>query len=71
MSASVSYTYIRVVLQGCCCRSKKRNLENLAAGDVELTPAELAEIDDILAKYTVKGGRYNDAVDPKMLHLWG
>ncbi|EIW60012.1 aldo/keto reductase [Trametes versicolor FP-101664 SS1] len=51
--------------------NKKRNLENLAAGDVELTPAELAEIDDILAKHTVKGGRYNDAVDPKMLHLWG
>ncbi|OJT14576.1 Pyridoxal reductase [Trametes pubescens] len=51
--------------------NKKRNLENLAAGDVELTQAELAEIDDILAKHTIKGGRYNDAVDPKMLHLWG
>ncbi len=46
-------------------------MENLAAGDVELTQAELAEIDDILAKHTIKGGRYNDAVDPKMLHLWG
>ncbi|OJT14575.1 Pyridoxal reductase [Trametes pubescens] len=50
---------------------KKRNLENLAAGDVELTQAELAEIDDFLAKHTVKGGRYNDHVDPKMFALWG
>ena len=52
-------------------RNKKRNLENLAAGDVELTAAELAAIDDILTKHSVKGGRYNDHVDPKMLHLWG
>ncbi|KAI0748256.1 aldo/keto reductase [Daedaleopsis nitida] len=51
--------------------NKKRNLENLAAGDVELTEADLAAIDDILAKHPVKGGRYNDHVDPKMLHLWG
>ncbi|RPD66272.1 aldo/keto reductase [Lentinus tigrinus ALCF2SS1-7] len=50
---------------------KKRNLENIAAGDVELTPAELEAVDAILAKTPIKGGRYNDALDPKMLHLWG
>ncbi|RPD66273.1 aldo/keto reductase [Lentinus tigrinus ALCF2SS1-7] len=50
---------------------KKRNLENIAAGDVELTPAELEEVDAILAKTPIKGGRYNDALDPKILHLWG
>ncbi|EIW60011.1 aldo/keto reductase [Trametes versicolor FP-101664 SS1] len=50
---------------------KKRNLENLAGGDVELTQAELAEINDFLAKNTVKGGRYNDHADPKVFALWG
>ncbi|KAI0673095.1 aldo/keto reductase [Trametes maxima] len=51
--------------------NKKRNLENIAAGNVELTEADLAEVDDILAKHTVKGGRYRDDVDPTVLHLWG
>ena len=51
-------------------RNKKRNLENIAAGDVELTGAELAEIDEILAKTPVKGGRYNDSVDAGRLRLW-
>ncbi|TFK84623.1 aldo/keto reductase [Polyporus arcularius HHB13444] len=51
--------------------NKKRNLENIAAGEIELTAAEIAEVNAILAKTPVKGGRYNDAVDPKMLHLWG
>lgn len=50
-------------------RSKKRNLENIAGGDVELTEDDLKEINEILAK-PVKGGRYNDAVDPKVLGLW-
>ncbi|KAI0753711.1 aldo/keto reductase [Fomes fomentarius] len=51
--------------------NKKRNLENIAAGNVVLTDAELAEIDDILAKIPIKGGRYFDEVDQKTLHLWG
>ncbi|KAI0636842.1 aldo/keto reductase [Trametes polyzona] len=51
--------------------NKKRTLENVAAGDVKLTEADLAELDEILAKHTVKGGRYRDDVDPKALHLWG
>ena len=45
-------------------------MENIAAGDVELTDAELAEIDEILAKTPVKGGRYNDSVDAGRLRLW-
>ncbi|KAI0328559.1 aldo/keto reductase [Cubamyces sp. BRFM 1775] len=52
--------------------SKKRNLENIAASEIELTEADLAEIDEILAKHTIKGGRYRDDVDPEhVLHLWG
>ncbi|PIL24113.1 transporter [Ganoderma sinense ZZ0214-1] len=51
--------------------NKKRNLENLASGDVELSEADLGEIDELLAKTSIKGGRYNDAMDPKMLRLWG
>ncbi|TBU65692.1 aldo/keto reductase [Dichomitus squalens] len=50
---------------------KKRTLENIAAGEIELTTAELAEIDEILARTPIKGGRYFDSVDPKVLHLWG
>ncbi|CDO72841.1 hypothetical protein BN946_scf185002.g26 [Trametes cinnabarina] len=51
--------------------SKKRNLENIAGGNIELTDADLAEIDEIISKYPVKGGRYRDDVDPQVLHLWG
>ncbi|EJF63231.1 Aldo/keto reductase [Dichomitus squalens LYAD-421 SS1] len=50
--------------------NKKRNLENIAADDIELTDAELAEIDEILAKTPVEGGRYVDLVE-KTFHLWG
>ncbi|KAH9857012.1 aldo/keto reductase [Lenzites betulinus] len=56
-------------LPGSC--NKKRNLENLAAGEIVLTEAEKAEIAEVLATHTVKGGRYRDNVDPKALHLWG
>ncbi|KAI9065149.1 aldo/keto reductase [Trametes sanguinea] len=51
--------------------SKKRNLENIAGGSIELTQEDLTEIDEILAKNPVKGGRYSDNVDPAVLHLWG
>ncbi|KAI0749346.1 hypothetical protein C8Q80DRAFT_1269241 [Daedaleopsis nitida] len=52
--------------------NKKRTyLEKIAAGDVMLTEADLAAIDDILATYPFKGGRYNDSVDPKMLRICG
>ncbi|EMD38423.1 hypothetical protein CERSUDRAFT_113579 [Gelatoporia subvermispora B] len=49
---------------------KKRTLENLAGGDVELTPEEVAEINAAISGHEVKGARYVD-VDPKVLHLWG
>ncbi|KAI9065148.1 aldo/keto reductase [Trametes sanguinea] len=51
--------------------SKKRNLENISGGSIELTQADLSEIDETLAKHPVKGGRYNDNVDPDVLRLWG
>ncbi|KAI0718587.1 aldo/keto reductase [Cerioporus squamosus] len=48
-----------------------RTLENLAAGDIELTKAELDEIADVMAKNEVKGERYLGGEANQMLHLWG
>ncbi|KZT71736.1 Aldo/keto reductase [Daedalea quercina L-15889] len=48
---------------------KERTLENLAGGDVQLTEADLAEINGIIAKYEVKGDRYFG--NPEAAHLWG
>ncbi|UKA49215.1 aldo/keto reductase [Arthrobacter sp. FW305-123] len=42
-------------------RKLHRLEENLAAADVELSPAELEEIEAAAAKITVEGGRYNEA----------
>jgi aryl-alcohol dehydrogenase-like predicted oxidoreductase len=42
-------------------RKLHRLEENLAAADVELSPAELDEIEAAAAKITVEGGRYNEA----------
>ncbi|MFJ5956825.1 aldo/keto reductase [Paenarthrobacter sp. NPDC092416] len=42
-------------------RKLHRLEENLAAADVELSPAELAEIEVAASKITVEGGRYNEA----------
>jgi diketogulonate reductase-like aldo/keto reductase len=44
-------------------------LENLHAGDVELSTEDLAEIAQLLEKYPRKGGRYVGAVEDQM-HLW-
>jgi pyridoxine 4-dehydrogenase len=49
---------------------KKRTLENLTDTSIQLTYAELKEIDKILGSFTVKGGRYNDAMEAQF-HLWG
>jgi len=49
---------------------KVRTLENLGGGDVTLSADELEEINTILGSFTVKGGRYNDAMESHM-HLWG
>jgi len=48
----------------------KRTLENLGAGDVELSTEELAEIAQLLEKYPRKGARYIDGVEEDKLHLW-
>jgi pyridoxine 4-dehydrogenase len=45
-----------------------RTLENLGAADVVLSDAEAAELDAIIARTEIKGGRYNDAANH---HLWG
>ncbi|MBT2586643.1 aldo/keto reductase [Arthrobacter sp. ISL-95] len=42
-------------------RKLHRLEENLAAADVELSPAELHEIEAAASKITVEGGRYNEA----------
>ncbi|MGA8791024.1 MAG: aldo/keto reductase, partial [Paenarthrobacter sp.] len=42
-------------------RKLHRLEENLAAAAVELSPAELDEIEAAAAKITVEGGRYNEA----------
>jgi diketogulonate reductase-like aldo/keto reductase len=52
------------------CRNMKRTLENLSAGDVELSEEDLAEIAQLLEKYPRKGARYIDGVKEDQLHLW-
>ncbi|KAJ7150916.1 aldo/keto reductase [Mycena crocata] len=47
-----------------------RTLENLAGGDIKLSAAEMAEINELIAKYGVKGDRSNGAPEAQM-HLWG
>ncbi|KAJ7153982.1 aldo/keto reductase [Mycena crocata] len=47
-----------------------RTLENLQAGDVELSADELNEMNGIIAKYGVKGDRSVGLPDEQM-HLWG
>ncbi|KAJ7226190.1 aldo/keto reductase [Mycena rebaudengoi] len=53
-------------------RSSKasRTLENLQAGDVVLSAADVQEMNDIIAKHGVKGDRQMGVPD-EMLHLWG
>ncbi|KAI0724067.1 aldo/keto reductase [Fomitopsis betulina] len=48
---------------------KERTLENLASGDIELTAADLAEINGVIAKHEIKGDRYFGNADAA--HLWG
>ena len=50
-------------------RNVKRTLENLQAGDVELSAEDLAEIAQLLEAYPIKGGRYIDGME-QHLHLW-
>jgi diketogulonate reductase-like aldo/keto reductase len=50
-------------------RNVKRTLENLSAGDVELSTEDLAEIAQLLEKYPRKGARYVDGMEDVLL-LW-
>jgi len=45
-------------------------LENLSAGDVELSTGDLAEIAQLLEKYPRKGARYVDGVEESKFDLW-
>jgi len=54
-----------------CLRNAKRTLENLSAGDVELSTEDLAEIAQLLEKYPRKGARYVDGLTEQQLLLWG
>jgi len=47
-----------------------RVLENLAAGDIQLTPEEVAEIDRVIESHPALGDRYFGGSDAAM-HLWG
>ena len=51
------------------CRNVKRTLENLSAGDVELSTGDLAEIAQLLEKYPRKGARYVEGMEDSLL-LW-
>jgi aryl-alcohol dehydrogenase-like predicted oxidoreductase len=44
-------------------RKLHRLEENLGAADVELSPAELGELDEAASKIQVQGGRYSDAAE--------
>ncbi|KAA1476981.1 aldo/keto reductase [Dentipellis sp. KUC8613] len=47
-----------------------RTLENLRGGDLELTPAELAAVEDVRKTIPVQGGRYIDEWGDKALMHW-
>ncbi|KAI0313922.1 aldo/keto reductase [Amylostereum chailletii] len=49
----------------------KRTSENLAAGDVVLTPEDLAEIEDVQKRFPVQGSRYVDGAPKEVTKLWG
>lgn len=52
-------------------RKSQRTLENLAAGDIELSAEDLKEIEEVLEKHPVNGTRYVDGVPTERLRLWG
>lgn len=58
------------IVGGIINRNKKRTLENLEGGDIELTPEELQEIDEVLNTHTIAGGRYIDELETRF-NLWG
>ena len=48
----------------------KRTIENMDAGDVELSAEDLTEIGLLMEKYPTKGGRYFEGLTEKQLLLW-
>lgn len=52
-------------------RHVKRTTENTAAADVKLTDDEAKAAWEVVNTFEVKGTRYVDGLDPKVLHLWG
>lgn len=50
-------------------RYKGRNVENMKAADINLTPEKIVEVNEILIKHPTAGHRYfEEAVD---VRLWG
>jgi hypothetical protein len=67
---SLRFLLFLVVVDPCARgRNVKRTLENLRAGDVELSAEDLTEIGQLLETYPRKGGQYIDGVEHQ-LHLW-
>lgn len=52
-------------------RRAQRVVENITSGDIKLSVEEAKTIWNIVDVFEVKGGRYVDEVDPKVMHLWG
>jgi len=48
----------------------KRTLENLGAGNIDMTPEDIAEINDVIENNEVRGDRAFGIGD-KAAHLWG
>jgi len=49
----------------------KRAIENLVAGDVDLSAEDLDEVRLLLEKYPTEGGRFRDGLsDKQLLNLW-
>lgn len=51
--------------------NKKRTLENLKGGDVQLSAEDLQEVSKVIQAHSVKGGRYIDEIGDAKLLLWG
>ncbi|KIM80754.1 hypothetical protein PILCRDRAFT_822023 [Piloderma croceum F 1598] len=48
----------------------KRTLENLDAGNIDMTPEDISEINDVIENHEVQGDRYF-GIGEKAAHLWG
>ena len=70
LTPSLRFFIFLVVVDLCALRRNiKRTLENLQAGDVELSGEDLAEIGQLWETYPAKCGRYIDGME-QHLHIW-